>query len=750
MRDKFSDPKKGKSGGPASKLKDKKDQAKKKLSDKADKLTGGKFSQAKNAVNKAKNTAEAIKNATDDPEKAAEAVGDAAVKAAALAGNSVVPGLGTAIDKADKLVGNTEVGKKAKKAIGCFIGGCCSFGCLAVVAVIMMIVVLLISTFSWIFGGGSNGLNREDFAGYSDEEWEEFKSLQEASYEAEAFSLEDLIKEVELVDDDKTIQDILDNVLNNINPETNQTDSTYYYTKEDADAYNSKYASYIEEGKLSPIFAGDDKNDPDLTSFGMTFELLKGNYTISNLKMPSLAPERVKNGTTYVTFDPTGKHQALFEDALNNIPGLKQRFRSNVKEEWFDNNLTKLLDEKIENVYIPDLDTYRTLSLRDLFDEVSISDYDTEYDTNRVTKILSNMGKNSALIENFEELQTNLAALEMLTYMLHYQQYYKQKSDLIDDLRSHGCTSENINMYNDEFFGQFLSFSDIQEFIALSSLADHSLAYEIACVSLDSEMGFDDPIITYVKVNGNTYGCIEKLTNWYATYSFDTQVTPNGVNDIEIRCKAIAETEIQQKLFDKYNVESNARYKETTFSEDYSANDNATTFFSLFELATGISITYGYDGTMKTPVYKLSEDTINVSLGESPIDPNEGKISFPFGAKYSSTTLNKFEGISHEEHNGIDYSCEIGTVVYAISDGTAYFHYGNTGWGNFVDIYDDNGYRVIYAHGSGSFYVSNGQRVKKGDPIMRSGNSGASTGPHLHLEVQDPSGTPINHNNYKR
>ena len=722
------------------------------ISGKLDKVAGGKLGKVndiKNKINKYKNIGKEI---ADDPDKAAEAVGDAAVKAA-----SYIPVYGKAIGAADKLVGNTEVGKKAKKTIGYCTGCCCAAGCLIPIMAILIVIMPIISLFSGIFGGGNKdgSFNTDEFIGYTEEELEVYKKLYEENLN---FSLKNLISAVEFAENEnKKLDEMLDRIMQNKDPKTGEDTSIIYYLEKDANAHNLLFKDYIEQGIVSYLEAGD------LTDFGLTLEFLHDNYTISNLKMPSLAPERTRNGTTYVTFDPTGKHQALFEDALNhknNPDKLKDRFFSVADPEWFDNNLTAVLDRKFDNVYVPRLDRKITLSLRDLFEEVSTTSYDTEYDVENVTEILyspenTKEGENNDILDQFYTLQDNLVSLEMLTYMLHYQQYYRQKSNLIDKLKAKGCKQDNIDMYNDEFFGQFLSFSDIQEFIALSTLADHSLAYEIACVSLDSEMGFDDPIITFVKINGNTYGCIEKLTNWYATYNFETRVINDGVKDIEIRCiEPIEETEIKQKLFDKYNVEASARYKETNFydedpNDEQTKNNNATTFFSFFEFATGISITTGYDGTMRTPVYELSPNEINVYLGGSPIDPTEGRISFPFNAKYSPTTLKGF-GISHENHTGIDYSCEIGTVVYAIADGTAYIHYGNTGWGNFVEIYDENNYRVIYAHGSGSFYVSDGQSVKKGDPIMRSGNSGNSTGPHLHLEVQNPSGVSIKPNDYNR
>jgi len=702
---------------------------------KLDKIAGGKLSKAndiKNKINKYKNIGKEI---ADDPEKAAEAVGDAAVKAA-----SYIPVYGKAIGAADKLVGNTEVGKKAKKAIGCCTGCCCAAGCLVPIMAILIILMPIISLFSGIFGGGNKdgSFNTDDFIGYTEEELKIYKEIYEANLN---FSLKNLISAVEFADkENKRLDEMLDRIMDNKDPKTGKDASVISYLESDAKKHNEKFKEYIEEGMVSELTAGD------LTDFGLTLELMHDSYSISNLKMPSLAPEKDKDGTKYVTYDPTGKHQALFEDALNhkkNPEKLKERFMDVANSTWFDENLTAVLDKKFENVYVPKFDKEITLSLRDLFEEVSATSYDTEYDVETVTKILYNSkntkeGENNDILDQFYKLQDNLVSLEMLTYMLHYQQYYRQKTDLMERLDSKGCV--NTDTYDDEFFGQFLSFSDIQEFIALSTLADHSLAYEIACVSLDTEMGFDDPLISYTKVNGKKYGCIEKLTNWYGTYSFETIPLEDSV---QIRCKEdVQETQIQQKLFDKYNVESGSRYKETDFSENYTKEDNATTFFSLFELATGISISTGYDGTLKTPVYKISPDSVSVTLG-APVDPSQAKISLPFGAKYSQNVISAFG--TGPIHTGIDYACEIGTIVYAIADGEVIkVTYESGGFGHYIAIkHDSDNNTSYYAHGSGAFYVSKGDKVKKGDPIMRSGNSGNSTGPHLHLGVTNSSGTWI-------
>ncbi len=88
-------------------------------------------------------------------------------------------------------------------------------------------------------------------------------------------------------------------------------------------------------------------------------------------------------------------------------------------------------------------------------------------------------------------------------------------------------------------------------------------------------------------------------------------------------------------------------------------------------------------------------------------------------------------------HGAIDYGVPIGTNVYAAADGVVLAAgWRSGGLGYCVVIQHTNGLRTYYGHGNGTFYVSEGATVAKGQLIMLSGNSGNSTGAHLHFEVR--------------
>ena len=87
-------------------------------------------------------------------------------------------------------------------------------------------------------------------------------------------------------------------------------------------------------------------------------------------------------------------------------------------------------------------------------------------------------------------------------------------------------------------------------------------------------------------------------------------------------------------------------------------------------------------------------------------------------------------------HNGIDIAAPVGTPLYAAAEGKVIIaRYGwNGGYGNYVVINHPNGTQTLYGHAS-SLNVSEGQYVKQGQVIAKMGNTGRSTGSHVHFEV---------------
>lgn len=105
---------------------------------------------------------------------------------------------------------------------------------------------------------------------------------------------------------------------------------------------------------------------------------------------------------------------------------------------------------------------------------------------------------------------------------------------------------------------------------------------------------------------------------------------------------------------------------------------------------------------------------------------------------------NRYHPLSgyYKEHTGVDLKAAIGSKVKAAADGVIKTAGYVRGYGYMVTIQHGYGYETLYAHNS-RILVTGGQTVKKGQVISLSGNSGDSTGPHLHYEVHI-DGHPMN------
>lgn len=111
------------------------------------------------------------------------------------------------------------------------------------------------------------------------------------------------------------------------------------------------------------------------------------------------------------------------------------------------------------------------------------------------------------------------------------------------------------------------------------------------------------------------------------------------------------------------------------------------------------------------------------------IRPVSGPITSPFGQR------------SRGNHEGIDFGVPEGTPVLAAQSGTVIKAYTSRSYGNVIYIMGDDGTETRYAHLS-VMSVQEGNRINQGQVIGLSGNTGISTGPHLHFEVRK-DGRPV-------
>ena len=131
--------------------------------------------------------------------------------------------------------------------------------------------------------------------------------------------------------------------------------------------------------------------------------------------------------------------------------------------------------------------------------------------------------------------------------------------------------------------------------------------------------------------------------------------------------------------------------------------------------------------------YQVNENELPKYSDKDFIQPIKGRITSGFGFRQ------KF----NRHHHGIDVALNIGdTVKSALPGVVTKVAYDFGGYGNYVVVSHRGGMETLYGHLSGSLVIP-GQHVKAGDAVGLGGNTGNSTGPHLHFETRK-KGVPYN------
>ena len=139
-------------------------------------------------------------------------------------------------------------------------------------------------------------------------------------------------------------------------------------------------------------------------------------------------------------------------------------------------------------------------------------------------------------------------------------------------------------------------------------------------------------------------------------------------------------------------------------------------------------------------LYKYLENQKTILACTPSIRPTEGWISSSFGYRKSPFTGKR------EMHKGLDIANHKGTPILATADGVVTCSRRKGLLGKTVVIDHGHGFVTRYAHLS-KMLVKKGQTVKRGDIIAHMGNTGKSTGPHLHYEVR-LNGVQVNPQKY--
>ncbi len=137
---------------------------------------------------------------------------------------------------------------------------------------------------------------------------------------------------------------------------------------------------------------------------------------------------------------------------------------------------------------------------------------------------------------------------------------------------------------------------------------------------------------------------------------------------------------------------------------------------------------------------KLNKDINRLRFTPSISPVTKGYLTSPFGTRPDPWTG------EIRPHHGQDFGVLTGTPVFATADGVVKARNGRTGYGKTIIIDHGYGIKTFYAH-LNKYMIRPGDKVKRGQLIAYSGNTGRSTGPHLHYEVRI-NNVPVNPRHY--
>jgi len=126
---------------------------------------------------------------------------------------------------------------------------------------------------------------------------------------------------------------------------------------------------------------------------------------------------------------------------------------------------------------------------------------------------------------------------------------------------------------------------------------------------------------------------------------------------------------------------------------------------------------------------------IPIPIPNSPPTSTSGKGALALRWPVRGVLYSRFGMRQGQRHDGIDIAAPEGSAVSAAADGQVVYAGEQPGYGHVVILRHQGGLLTLYAHMS-KVLVGDGARVRAGDPIARVGQSGRTSGPHLHFEVR--------------
>ena len=359
--------------------------------------------------------------------------------------------------------------------------------------------------------------------------------------------------------------------------------------------------------------------------------------------------------------------------------------------------------------------------------------------TNTVTNTISNgIESNTVLGNTVEDLQVQQENVEVQidekTERLEYIQ-----SVLPEAMVQLQLLNDQIAEYEKEIAGLGTEAQNLE-----ASIAELEQELEKAEESYEKQREtFEQRLIIMYEAGETTYLDVllssTSLTDFISTYymmaeiaSLDSELLQEAeIEKIRIQtAKEAVERQREQFKAAKDNKEKTAITLENTKIVRNSYINQLTE--EQLALQAEIDLYYAQINDIEAEIVMLTTANIGTDyVGGSMMWPVPGysRITSPFGMRTHPIT-----GV-YKLHTGTDVSAPIGANFVASNSGTVVKASRNYAYGNMVIIDHGGGVSTLYAHGS-EILVEVGQTVQKGDPVLKVGSKGYSTGPHAHFEVR--------------
>ncbi|MFM7702102.1 MAG: peptidoglycan DD-metalloendopeptidase family protein, partial [Alphaproteobacteria bacterium] len=258
--------------------------------------------------------------------------------------------------------------------------------------------------------------------------------------------------------------------------------------------------------------------------------------------------------------------------------------------------------------------------------------------------------------------------------------------------------------------------------IIISNITIPSAIDENIVVTRKNDGGYDarELKVKLLKYNSRYFGVIK---NGLFVDGVEAGISPNAMmNMINIYGYDV---DFQRDIHsgDKFEM-----LVESFYDEDGKKVRDGNVLFSSLTLQNRKIEIYMHKISDKVEYFDAKGNSVRKSLLRTPI--NGARVSSGFGMR-----RHPILGYS-KMHKGVDFAASIGTPILAAGSGTIVYMARKGGYGNYVQIKHNGDYSTAYGHASRfNKKFKNGSKVKQGDVVAYVGNTGRSTGPHLHFEL---------------